>query len=52
MCTSFKQWTQGPALLQTLNILENFDLKSMGTIQPDTFHTFIKAMKPRFFAEP
>src|SRR6185503_7160724 len=23
-------WTQGPALLQALNILENFDLKSMG----------------------
>ena len=23
-------WTQGPAMLQALNILENFDLKSMG----------------------
>src|SRR5438128_6987543 len=23
-------WTQGPAMLQSLNILENFDLKSMG----------------------
>ena len=25
-----QQWTQGPAMLQALNILENFDLKSMG----------------------
>lgn len=25
-----QQWTQGPALLQALNILENFDLKGMG----------------------
>ena len=24
------RWTQGPAMLQALNILENFDLKSMG----------------------
>ncbi|MFX9012116.1 gamma-glutamyltransferase, partial [Acinetobacter baumannii] len=24
------QWTQGPSLLQALNILENFDLKKMG----------------------
>ncbi len=24
------QWTQGPMMLQALNILENFDLKSMG----------------------
>src|SRR5438874_9906015 len=25
-----QQWTQGPSLLQSLNILENFDLKGMG----------------------
>jgi gamma-glutamyltranspeptidase / glutathione hydrolase len=25
-----QQWSQGPMLLQSLNILENFDLKSMG----------------------
>ena len=25
-----QQWTQGPVLLQALNILENFDLKAMG----------------------
>ena len=23
-------WVQGPVMLQTLNMLENFDLKSMG----------------------
>ena len=25
-----QQWTQGPAMLQALNILENFDLKGDG----------------------
>jgi gamma-glutamyltranspeptidase/glutathione hydrolase len=25
-----QQWTQGPAMLQALNILENFDLKNYG----------------------
>ncbi len=25
-----QQWTQGPVMLQALNILENFDLKGMG----------------------
>jgi gamma-glutamyltranspeptidase/glutathione hydrolase len=25
-----QQWSQGPVMLQTLNILENFNLKEMG----------------------
>jgi gamma-glutamyltranspeptidase / glutathione hydrolase len=38
-------WTQGPYLLQTLRLLEGFDLKTMGHNQPDTIHATIEAMK-------
>ena len=31
--------SQGPVLLQTLNILENFDLKAMGYASADYLHT-------------
>ncbi|MBA3324585.1 MAG: gamma-glutamyltransferase, partial [Rhodobacteraceae bacterium] len=31
--------SQGPVLLQTLNILENFDLQAMGHNSPDYLHT-------------
>jgi gamma-glutamyltranspeptidase / glutathione hydrolase len=37
--------SQGPALLQTLNILENFDLKAMGYASADYLHTVVEAMK-------
>jgi gamma-glutamyltranspeptidase/glutathione hydrolase len=37
-------WTQGPTLLQTLNILENFDLKSMGFNSTQYIHTIFQAM--------
>ncbi|HXT68925.1 MAG TPA: gamma-glutamyltransferase family protein [Vicinamibacterales bacterium] len=37
--------SQGPALLQTLNILENFDLKSMGHNSADYLHVITEAMK-------
>jgi gamma-glutamyltranspeptidase / glutathione hydrolase len=37
--------SQGPMLLQTLNILENFDLKKMGYASPDYLHTVTEAMK-------
>jgi gamma-glutamyltranspeptidase/glutathione hydrolase len=37
--------SQGPVLLQTLNILENFDLKSMGLNSADYVHTVTEAMK-------
>ncbi len=38
-------WTQGPVLLQSLRLLENFDLKSMGTFSPDYIHATTEAMK-------
>jgi gamma-glutamyltranspeptidase/glutathione hydrolase len=38
-------WTQGPYLLQTLRLLEGWDLKRMGHNQPDTIHATIEAMK-------
>jgi gamma-glutamyltranspeptidase/glutathione hydrolase len=37
-------WTQGPVLLQTLNILENFDLKSMTYNSASYIHTIYQAM--------
>lgn len=37
-------WTQGPVLLQTLNILENFDLSSMGYNTTRYIHTLYQAM--------
>jgi len=37
--------SQGPMLLQTLNILEQFDLKSMGYGSADYLHTVTEAMK-------
>ncbi|ALI99171.1 gamma-glutamyltransferase family protein [Rufibacter tibetensis] len=39
-----KQWTQGPVMLQALNILENFDLKSMGHNSPKYIHTLYQTM--------
>jgi gamma-glutamyltranspeptidase / glutathione hydrolase len=38
-------WTQGPVMLQSLRLLENFNLKSMGTFSPDYIHATIEAMK-------
>lgn len=43
-----QQWTQGPALLQTLNILENFDLKGMGYNSSKYLHTIYQAMNLSF----
>ncbi len=43
-----KQWTQGPAMLQMLNILENFDLKSMGYNSSRYIHTVTQAMQLAF----
>jgi gamma-glutamyltranspeptidase/glutathione hydrolase len=37
--------SQGPVLLQTLNILENFDLRGMGYATADYLHTVVEAMK-------
>ena len=41
-------WTQGPAMLQALNILENFDLKSMGYNSPQYINTVYQAMSLAF----
>jgi len=38
-------WTQGPFLLQTLRLLEGFDLDAMGRLSPDYIHSATEAMK-------
>jgi gamma-glutamyltranspeptidase / glutathione hydrolase len=43
-----QQWTQGPALLQSLNILENFDLKAMGYNSAKYIHTLYQTMNLAF----
>jgi gamma-glutamyltranspeptidase / glutathione hydrolase len=50
--------SQGPVLLQALNILENFDLQRMGHASADYLHTVVEAMKlayadrDSFYADP
>ncbi|MGH7568908.1 MAG: gamma-glutamyltransferase family protein [Gemmatimonadales bacterium] len=41
-------WTQGPALLQALNILENVDLKAMGYNSARYIHTLYQTMNLAF----
>jgi gamma-glutamyltranspeptidase/glutathione hydrolase len=41
-------WVQGPVLLQTLNILEEMDLKSMGYNSSRYIHTLYQAMNLAF----
>lgn len=43
-----QQWTQGPMLLQSLNILENLDLKAMGYNSPKYIHTIYQTMSLTF----
>ena len=49
---------QGIAALQILNILEGFDLRTMGRNSPETLHTMIEAKKiawadrAKFYADP
>jgi gamma-glutamyltranspeptidase / glutathione hydrolase len=43
-----QQWTQGPVLLQSLNILENFNLKSMGYNSAKYIHTLYQTMNLTF----
>jgi len=43
-----QQWSQGPALLQALNILENFDLKSMGYNSTRYIHALYQTMSLAF----
>ena len=41
-------WTQGPMLMQTLNMLEHFDLQAMGHNSPEYIHTVSEALKLAF----
>ena len=51
-------WTQGPYLCQTLQILEGFDLKSMGHGSPDFIHVVAESLKlgladrDRYYGDP
>jgi gamma-glutamyltranspeptidase / glutathione hydrolase len=38
-------WTQGPFVLETLRILEGYDLKKMGFLSADYIHVVTEAMK-------
>jgi len=38
-------WSQGPALIETLNILEGYDLKAMSFNSVEYLHTLVEAMK-------
>ena len=41
-------WTQGPVMLEALNILEGYDLKAMGHNSPKYLHTVLEAVKLAF----
>lgn len=43
-----QSWTQGPSLLECLNILSNFDLKSLGYNSVKYIHTIYQAMNLAF----
>jgi len=38
-------WSQGPAMVETLNILDGFDLGAMGWNTPRYLHTLVEALK-------
>ncbi len=41
-------WTQGPVMIEALNILEGYDLKAMGHNSPEYLHTVLEAVKLAF----
>ena len=41
-------WTQGPVMIEALNILEGFDLKAMGHNSPEYLHTVVETAKLAF----
>ncbi len=51
-------WTQGPAMVETLNLLEGFDLKKMGHNSADYIQTITEALKlaladrDRYYGDP
>ncbi len=38
-------WSQGPVLLQALNLLESWDLRSLGLNSPEYIHRVVEALK-------
>ncbi|HEX8160582.1 MAG TPA: gamma-glutamyltransferase family protein [Pyrinomonadaceae bacterium] len=51
-------WTQGPAFIETLNILEGYDLKRLGHNSPEYVHALAESLKlgfadrDRYFGDP
>ena len=43
-----QEWTQGPAMLQSLQLLKNFDLKAMGYNSASYIHTLYQVMNLAF----
>lgn len=43
-----QQWTQGPMMLQALNMLENYDLKAMGYNSSNYIHTMYQVLSMTF----
>ncbi|MDQ6678451.1 MAG: gamma-glutamyltransferase, partial [Acidobacteriota bacterium] len=41
-------WTQGPVMLEALNLLEGYDLKAMGHNSPEYLHTVVEVVKLAF----
>jgi gamma-glutamyltranspeptidase/glutathione hydrolase len=41
-------WTQGPVMLEALNLLEGYDLRAMGHNSPEYLHTVVEAAKLAF----
>jgi gamma-glutamyltranspeptidase / glutathione hydrolase len=41
-------WTQGPVMIEALNILEGFNLKAMGHNSPEYLHTLVETAKLAF----
>ena len=51
-------WTQGPALVETLNLLDGYDLKAMGHNSANYIHTLTESLKlaladrDRYYGDP
>ena len=41
-------WTQGPVMIEALNMLEGYDLKAMGHNSPQYLHTLVEVVKLAF----
>ena len=41
-------WTQGPVMIQAMNILEGYDLKALGHNTPEYLHIVVEAVKLAF----